>query len=271
VPGFDALTIGRAQLWSFGARRRSDRITVNAFHASLTHNANNVGVRAGRQGRQPRVAGIYHRSRHAWDRRPRAAVRRRREPRIQHVHHGRDDYGRQSDGDTLHLATASRGVWGAHTVKFGGQYQFQQVRFGANATFNGTFTFAGTETGSTRRLRDCASNYIRRRGVFYLRNQYGARVRSVFRPANVNVPLNVAFGSNAPAGTDTAAELYGVRPPHSRDAVRQVERVARLIDARNRHAHGERVEYEVLDAFELRREDDDPRRAETGVIPATRG
>jgi hypothetical protein len=39
-------------------------------------------------------------------------------------------------------------VFGSHTVKLGGQFQFSQVELDPNATFNGTFTFAGTETGS---------------------------------------------------------------------------------------------------------------------------
>src|SRR2546430_13459434 len=35
-PGFDALTLGRAQLWSFGSGRTFGLNTVNDFHASLT-------------------------------------------------------------------------------------------------------------------------------------------------------------------------------------------------------------------------------------------
>src|SRR5205823_2866785 len=44
VPGFDALTLGRAQLWSFGSAKTFGLNTVNDFHASLTHNHNDVGV-----------------------------------------------------------------------------------------------------------------------------------------------------------------------------------------------------------------------------------
>ena len=52
--------------------------------------------------------------------------------------------GVDQTGDTLHLSDSFSRVWGAHTIKFGGQYQFAQVRLEPNATFNGTFTFAGT-------------------------------------------------------------------------------------------------------------------------------
>ena len=43
VPGFDALTLGRAQLFSFGANTVFGPNTVNEFHASFMRNANNVG------------------------------------------------------------------------------------------------------------------------------------------------------------------------------------------------------------------------------------
>src|SRR6195256_5599225 len=52
-----------------------------------------------------------------------------------------------------------------------------QVELDPNATFNGTFTFAGTETGSDFAdfLLGIPSNYIQSSGgVFHLRNKYGA-------------------------------------------------------------------------------------------------
>ena len=64
-----------------------------------------------------------------------------------------------------------------------------------------------------------------------------------------------------------ATELQRVRSQDPRHAVAQVQRVAGLVDAGDRHAHRERVEHEVLDAVELRREDDDARRARTGHKP----
>ena len=97
MPGFDALTIGRAQLWSFGSAKTFGSNTVNEFHVSLMRNANNVGVPNGGHGVSARVAGLRHRPGHAGHRRAGAAVRRRREPRVQHVHDGRDDHRRQSD------------------------------------------------------------------------------------------------------------------------------------------------------------------------------
>ena len=176
MPGFDALTIGRAQLWSFGSAKTFGPNTVNDFHASLTHNANNVGVPNGGKGVTLAPQGFV-----TGPGTPGIVVLA---PQFEGVENlvfntftmGVTITGVNQTGDTLHLADSVSKVLGAHTVKFGGQYQFQQVRLEPNATFNGTFTFAGTETGSDFAdfLLGVPSNYIQSSGgVFYLRNQYG--------------------------------------------------------------------------------------------------
>src|SRR5438093_11863258 len=43
VPGFDALTLGRAQLFSFGDNTVFGGNTVNELHVGFTRNANDVG------------------------------------------------------------------------------------------------------------------------------------------------------------------------------------------------------------------------------------
>jgi TonB dependent receptor len=83
-------------------------------------------------------------------------------------------------------------VLGAHTVKIGGQFQYGQVELDPNATFNGTFTFAGTETGSdfADYLLGIPSNYIQSAGgIFHLRNKYGA----LFAQDSWRVRPNVTF------------------------------------------------------------------------------
>jgi hypothetical protein len=177
VPGFDALTVGRAQLWSFEAAKTLGQNTVNDFHASLTHNANNVGEPNGGRGvslaSQGFVTGAGT---------PGIVPLA---PQLEGVENlvfntftmGVTITGVNQTGDTLHLSDSVSRVWGSHTVKFGGQYQFAQVRLDPNATFNGTFTFAGTETGSDFAdfLLGIPSDYIQSSGdVFHLRNQYGA-------------------------------------------------------------------------------------------------
>ena len=43
VPGFDALTLGRAQLYEFGDNTVLGPNTVNELHVGFTRNANDVG------------------------------------------------------------------------------------------------------------------------------------------------------------------------------------------------------------------------------------
>ena len=193
MPGFDALTIGRAQLWSFGSAKTFGSNTVNDFHASLTHNANNVGVPNGGKGVTLASQGFV-----TGPGTPGIVVLA---PQFEGVENlvfntftmGVTITGVNQTGDTLHLADSVSRVLGAHTVKFGGQYQFQQVRLEPNATFNGTFTFAGTETGSDFAdfLLGVPSNYIQSSGgVFYLRNQYGGVFAQDSWRARSNLTIN---------------------------------------------------------------------------------
>jgi hypothetical protein len=193
VPGFDALTLGRSQLWSVGSAKTLSASTVNDFHISLTHNANNVGVPNGGKGvtlgQQGFVTGPGT---------PGIVVLA---PQFEGVENlvfntftmGVTITGVNQIGDTLHLSDNISRVWGAHTLKVGGQYQFQQVRLEPNATFNGTFTFAGTETGSDFAdfLLGVPSNYIQSSGgVFYLRNQYGGVYAQDSWRARSNLTIN---------------------------------------------------------------------------------
>jgi hypothetical protein len=193
VPGFDAQTIGRAQLFTLSSGKTFGPNTVNDFHVSLTHNANNVGVPHGgtdlkiaQQGfvTGPGTPGIVVLA-----------------PQFDGVENlvfntftmGVPITGVNQTGDTLHLSDTVSKVFGSHTVKYGGQYQFQQVRLEPNATFNGTFTFAGTETGSDFAdfLIGAPSNYIQSSGgVFYLRNQYGGVFAQDSWRAKSNLTIN---------------------------------------------------------------------------------
>src|SRR6266508_761840 len=162
VPGFDALTIGRAELWSFGGSKTFGETKVNDLHASFTHNHNDVGVPNGGRGVSLASQGFV-----TGPGTPGIVVLA---PQFEGIENlvfntftmGVTITGVNQTGDTLHVSDSLSKVFGAHTVKFGGQYQFQQVRLEPNATFNGTFTFAGTETGSDFAdfLLGIPSNYI---------------------------------------------------------------------------------------------------------------
>jgi len=200
VPGFDALTAGRVQLWSLGVATTLGRRVANDFHVSLTHNRNNVGEPHGGRGVSLASQGFTV-GEHTPGIVPLA-------PQLEGIENlvfntftmGVTITGVNQTGDTLHLSDSVSKVAGRHTLKFGGQYEFAQVRLEPNATFNGTFTFAGTETGSDFAdfLIGAPSNYIQSSGgIFHLRNQYAGlfaqdswRVRSAVT-VNVGVRWDV--------------------------------------------------------------------------------
>jgi hypothetical protein len=192
VPGFDALTIGRAQLASFGINTALGAAGVNELHASFMRNANNVGFPNGGRGVSLASQGFV-----TGPGTPGIVVQA---PALEGIENlvfdtftmGVTITGVNQINTTLNVSDSLSKVWGAHTVKIGGQFQYGQVELDPNATFNGTFTFAGTETGSgfADYLLGIPSNYIQSSGgVFHLRNNYGA----MFAQDSWRVHPNVTF------------------------------------------------------------------------------
>ncbi len=177
VPGFDALTLGHAQLWSFAAEKTLSDNTVNSFHFSYTHNANNVGSPNGGLGVSlqsqgfvtglgtpgivplaPQLIGVENIA-------------------FNNFTTGVTITGVNQIGNTFDVSDNVLKVIGTHTLKVGGQFDFATVRLEPNATLNGTFTFAGTETGTdfTDFLLGIPSSYLQTSGgIFNLRDPYGA-------------------------------------------------------------------------------------------------
>ena len=177
VPGFDALTLGRAQLVSVGANTVLSHNLVNEFHASFMRNANNVGVPNGGKGVSLQSQGFV-----TGPGTPGIVVLA---PELEGVENlvfntfttGVTITGVDQTNQTWNASDIISKVRGNHTLKAGGQYQFGEVQLIPNATFNGTFTFAGTETGNDFAdfLLGIPSNYIQSNGgIFHLRNKYGA-------------------------------------------------------------------------------------------------
>ena len=177
VPGFDARTLGRAQLMTFGDNTVIGANTVNEFHAGFMRNANDVGRPNGGLGVSLDSQGFV-----TGPGTPGIVVLA---PQLEGVENivfntftmGVTVTGVNQTNSTLNFSDNLSRVIGAHTLKAGGQFQFGQVRLEPNATFNGTFSFAGTETGSDFAdfLLGIPSNYIQSSGgIFNLRNKYGA-------------------------------------------------------------------------------------------------
>ena len=193
VPGFDANTPGRAQLFSFGTNTVLGPNSVNEFHVGYMRNANNVGLPNGGRGVSLASQGFV-----TGPGTPGIVVLA---PELEGVENivfstftmGVTITGVNQINQTLDFSDTVSRVVGTHTFKVGGQFQFGQVELDPNATFNGTFTFQGTETGSDFAdfLLGAPSNYIQSTGgVFHLRNKYGALFAQDSWRANPKLTFN---------------------------------------------------------------------------------
>ena len=185
VPGFDALTIGRAQLFTLGYTKILGASTVNEFHAGLLRNANDIGQPHGGLGVSLASQG-FQTGAHSTGITVQA-------PQFEGVENivfpsfimGVPITNVNQWNNTLFLADSLSKVIGAHTLKFGGQFHVDQVNEHPNATFNGTFSVLGTETGSAFAdfLLGVPSNFTQSSGQFFhLRNRYaGAFIEDSWR------------------------------------------------------------------------------------------
>jgi len=193
IPGFDALTIGQAQMITLGDTKVLGASAVNEFHAGLLRNVNNIGQPRGGAGvtlqSQGFVTGVGT---------PGIVVQA---PQFEGVENivfpsfvmGVPITNLDQWNNTLYFSNTLSKVVGTHTLKFGGEYHADQVNEDPNATFNGTFNIDGTQTGSPFAdfLLGFPSNFTQTTGQrFYLRNRYGAAFAEDSWRARNNLTLN---------------------------------------------------------------------------------
>ncbi len=196
IPGFDALTIGQAQMFTIGETKTLGASTVNEFHAGFIRNANDIGQPQGGVGvslqSQGFVTGVGT---------PGIVVQAPQFEGVENIAFpsfvmGVPITNVNQWNNTLYLSNTVSKVLGNHTLKFGGQFHADQVNEYPNATFNGTFNIDGTETGSAFAdfLLGFPSNFTQTSGQsFYLRNRYGgAFVQDSWR-ARSNLTLNLGL------------------------------------------------------------------------------
>lgn len=175
VPGFDALTFGRAQLLSVGDAKAFGSGAVNEFHGGVLRNANVIGQPNGGVGVSLAAQGFVNASGV-----PGFTVQAPQFAGVENVVFpsfvmGLPITNETQVNNTLYLSDTFSKVVGTHTLKFGGQFHSDQVNEHPNATFNGTFNIDGTETGSAFAdfLIGVPSNFTQSSGQpFYLRNRY---------------------------------------------------------------------------------------------------
>ena len=175
VPGFDALTFGKAQLASLEDVKTFGSATANEFHAGFLRYANVIGQPHGGLGVSLAEQGFTTP--------PGAPGFAIQAPQFEGIENivfpsfvmGVPITNVAQTNNTLYLSdTLSKSI-GSHTVKIGGQFHADQVNEHPNATFNGTFNINGTETGSAFAdfLIGVPSNFTQSSGQpFYLRNRY---------------------------------------------------------------------------------------------------
>jgi hypothetical protein len=175
VPGFNALYTGRAQLIDLGDTKTVGNSAVNEIHFSYLRNAvdlgkpiGGVGVALASQGfvTGPGTPGILALS-----------------PQTEGVESvgfnsftiGTNTNELRQFGNTYQWLDNFSKVRGTHTIKFGGEFHYDQVNVNAIAQFNGSFLFFGTETGSDFAdfLLGVPSQYNQSQlQTFYGRNRY---------------------------------------------------------------------------------------------------
>lgn len=193
VPGFNALNLGRSQLINLGDTKTFGPAMVNELRLSYMRNSNNVGQPSGgvgpslaSQGFQTGVGtpGIV----------PLA-------PSIEGVENvvfnaftmGTPITNLTQANNTYTVTDNFTKVSGTHTIKAGGYFSFEQVNVNPNATFNGSFLFTGTETGSDFAdfLLGVASNFNQADSqAYYGRHKYGSTFAQDSWRARSNLTLN---------------------------------------------------------------------------------
>ena len=195
VPGFSALNLGRSQLMSLGHTKTFGATAVNELRLSFMRSANDVGRPSGGVGPSlasqgfvtgPGTPGIV----------PLA-------PAIEGIENvvfnsfviGTPITNLRQANNTWSGNEILSKVIGVHNIRLGAQFSYEQVNVDPNATFNGSFLFAGSETGSDFAdfLIGVATNYNQADSqTFYGRHKYaGAFAQDSWR---IRPSLTLNFG-----------------------------------------------------------------------------
>jgi Carboxypeptidase regulatory-like domain/TonB dependent receptor len=196
IPGFDALTLGRAQLVSAGDTKVFGGGVVNEFHVGYLRNANVIGQPHGGLGISQAAQGFSTSTANGG-----FTIQ---SPQFEGVEDmvfpsfvmGVPITNETQINNTLYLGDTFSKVMGTHTLKFGGQFHWDQVNEHPNATFNGTFNIDGTETGAAFAdfLIGVPSNFTQSSGQpFYLRNRYAGLFAQDSWRARTDLTINVGL------------------------------------------------------------------------------
>lgn len=175
VPGFNALSLGRAQMATLALTTTLGPSAINELRLSYMRTANNVGQPVGGVGPSLVSQGFV-------DEQGNPGIVPLA-PKIEGIENiafndftiGVNITGVVQANNTYQWSDNFSKVAGRHLLKFGANAHFNQINIAPNATYNGTFMFQGTETGSdfADYLLGIASVYAQGDSKhFYPRNRY---------------------------------------------------------------------------------------------------
>jgi hypothetical protein len=179
LPGFNATSNGRSQLFSLGLTKALGPNTVNEAHFSYMRFFNVIGKPSGGVG--PSLASQGFTECNGKDSSCLGIVPLN--PSVEGVENvafnnytiGVDVTGERQVNNTFQWSDNLSRVLGHHTLKIGGSFHLDQVNIRSNSLNNGSFVFQGAETGSDFAdfLLGVASTYEQGdASAFYIRNKY---------------------------------------------------------------------------------------------------
>jgi hypothetical protein len=147
VPGFSAATTGRAQLLTLGDTKSVGATMVNDFRLSFMRDNTNLGQPIGGLGVSLASQGFVN-----VDGTDSIVALDPKGEGVENLNFNAYSTGAAANqliqvNNTYQTSDSFSKVLGKHTMKFGGEFHADQVNATAVAQFNGSFVFAGQETG----------------------------------------------------------------------------------------------------------------------------
>ncbi len=147
VPGFNAMTLGRAQLLSLSDTKTLRANALNEFHFSYMRFANNAGTPIGGVGPSLASQGFVDASDAPGIVTLAPAIEGVENVAFNDFTFGVDTTGLTQANNTFQWADNFSRVLGSHTLKVGGAFHFDQINTHPDVIFNGSFLFQGSGTG----------------------------------------------------------------------------------------------------------------------------
>jgi hypothetical protein len=175
VPGFNALTKGRAQLIALGDTKTLNATAVNELHLSYTRDYTDLGKPIGGRNVSLASQGFVNA-----DGSPSIVALDPKGQGVENIVFNSFSIGAAANeltqaNNAYGVTDTFTKVLGNHSIKFGGDFHLDQVNANAIAQFNGNFIFSGSETGSDFAdfLIGVPSQYNQSQlNPFYSRNKY---------------------------------------------------------------------------------------------------